>query len=393
MGSTKRGRARWLCAALLLTTTAATAAPTTEEKLEILTREVEQLRQEVTRGAARPAAGEPGIAAPHGHGWHGRTGSTTVGGYGEMHYNNLDSKKEIDLHRVILFLGHRFDERISFFSELEVEHAQVEGGEKSGEVAMEQAYLDFVLTDTQVARAGLLLVPAGFLNEIHEPPTFYGVERNPVESNIIPTTWRELGAALAGELAPGWRYDLMATSGLNVPTTGANAFRVRNGRQGGMQAKANEPAYTGRVRWVGLPGVELGATLQYQSDVTQGSAAEAVSAVLAEAHAGVTRGPFGLRALYARWNLDGQAPEAVGRDRQQGWYVEPSYKLTPKLGVFARYNAWDNEAGDAADSKRKQTDAGFNYWPHENVVIKVDWQNQSGTVNDDGFNVGIGYMF
>lgn len=369
----------------------AQAAPTTEEKLEILTQEVEQLKKELAKTPERPAGG----MTPHGHGWHGQTGQTSVGGYGELHYNSLDSKDEIDLHRAILFLGHRFDERISFFSELEVEHSQAGEGKNGGEVSMEQAYLEFALTDNHAARAGLLLVPAGILNEVHEPPTFYGVERNPVETNIIPTTWREPGAALAGRIGQGFGYDLMLSSGLKVATTGASAYNLRSGRQNGRQADANNAAVTARIKWTGAPGVELAAVVQRQDDVAQGTVADGVAgaATLWEAHAAFTRGPFGLRALYANWDLDGTGPKALGRDEQKGWYVEPSFKLTPKFGVFARFNEWDNEAGDATDSKKKQKDFGFNYWPHEQVVLKFDIQRQSATANDDGFNLGVGYMF
>jgi hypothetical protein len=366
-----------LLAALLLVTTA-TAATTTEERLEVLTQEVEALRKEVQTKEA------PGAKR------------VNIGGYGELHYNHLDSKNEIDFHRFVLFFGYNFTDRIRFFSEFELERALVRdtpSGAPRGEVELEQAFLDFDLTDNHTARGGLFLIPVGIINETHEPPTFYGVERNPVETNIIPSTWWEGGAALYGNLAPGLRYDFAFTSGLAVPTSGGNAFLIRSGRQKVSNAIANDPAYTARLKWTGMPGVELATTLQYQQDVTQSALADSVSALLTEAHAVFTRGPFGLRALYAQWNLDGAAPEAVGRDKQKGWYVEPSFKITPKFGVFARYNEWDNEAGNATDSNKKQTDIGFNYWPHEQVVIKVDMQNQSGTVDNDGFNVGIGYMF
>ncbi len=382
---------------MLVAVTAATLigapanAATTEEKLEILTQEVEQLKKELAKTPEIPA----GDMAWPGHGYHGQTGQTTVGGYGELHYNALDSKDEIDLHRAILFLGHRFNERISFFSELEVEHAQAGEGKNGGEVSMEQAYLEFALTDNHAARAGLLLVPAGILNEVHEPPTFYGVERNPVETNIIPTTWREPGAALAGRIGPGFGYDLMLSSGLKVATSGSSAYNLRSGRQGGRQADANNAAVTARLKWTGAPGVELAAVVQRQDDIAQGTVANGVSgaATLWETHAALARGPFGLRALYAQWDLDGTGPKALGRDEQKGWYVEPSFKVTPKFGVFARFNEWDNQAGDATDSKKKQKDFGFNYWPHENVVVKFDIQRQSATANDDGFNLGVGYMF
>ncbi|OUR68170.1 porin, partial [Cycloclasticus sp. 46_83_sub15_T18] len=116
---------------------------------------------------------------------------TTIGGYGELHYNNLSGKggasdkDAIDFHRFVLFFGHEFSDDIRFFSELELEHS-IAGDGKDGEVELEQAYIDFDLNDQHTARAGLFLLPVGIINETHEPPTFYGTERNPVEKNIIP---------------------------------------------------------------------------------------------------------------------------------------------------------------------------------------------------------------
>lgn len=377
--------------AALLWVLAAQAAPTTEEKIEILSEEVERLKQEVARG--QEGAGKKADAVEaHGHGWHGQTGRTTVGGYGELHYNNLDSKKEASMHRAILFLGHRFSDRITFFSELEVENAQAGEGKSGGEVSMEQAYLNFALTDNLSVNAGVLLVPVGILNEVHEPPTFYGVERNPVETNIIPTTWREAGVGVSGKIVPGLGYDLMATSGLKVN----NTYSIRGGRQNARAAVANDLAYTARLKWTRIPGVELAMAYQHQSDITQGTGGlQPVSAGLAEGHVVVGKGPFAIKALYAQWDLDGTAPAATGKDRQYGWYVEPSYKITARIGVFARYNEWNNQAGNAntAPTKKTQTDVGINYWPHENVVVKFDVMDQGEAANDKGFNLGVGYMF
>ncbi len=375
----------------LLWMLAAQAAPTTEEKIEILSEEVERLKQEMARGRGDTDV-KSDASAPHGHGWHGQTGRTTVGGYGELHYNNLDSKKEIDLHRFVLFLGHRFNDRISFFSELEVEHTQAGEGKNGGEVSIEQAYLNFGLADNLSINAGVLLVPVGIMNEVHEPPTFYGVERNPVETNIIPTTWREAGVGVSGKIVPGLGYDLMATSGLKVD----NTYSIRGGRQSARQALANDLAYTARLKWTRIPGVELAMAYQHQTDITQSTGGlQPVSAGLAEGHVVVGKGPFAIKALYAQWDLDGTAPAVTGKDRQYGWYVEPSYKITPRIGVFARYNEWDNQAGNAntALTKKTQTDVGINYWPHENVVVKFDVMDQGEAAKDKGFNLGVGYMF
>jgi hypothetical protein len=315
--------------------------------------------------------------------------NTQIGGYGELHYNNLDSKKQIDFHRFVLFFGHQFTDSLRFFSELEIEHAE-SGDGKAGEVELEQAYVEYDLSQNHHVKGGLFILPVGILNETHEPPTFYGVERNPVENNIIPSTWWAGGAAVNGELAPGWSYDVALHEGLD--NTGYN---IRSGRQKTSKANATDLAATGRIKWTGMPGLEIAASLQYQDNITQGVDNDA-SAWLYEIHTSMTRGPFGLRALHALWDIDGSGASAVGRDEQQGFYIEPSYKITPRFGVFARYNQWDNQAGNNTKSERKQYDVGVNFWPHPDVVLKVDLQQQDNkgtTNNDNGFNLGIGYQF
>ena len=96
-------------------------------------------------------------------------------------------------HRFVLFFGHKFNAATRMFSEFELEHA-LAGEGKPGEVELEQAYIEHDFGDAFTGRAGVMLIPAGILNEVHEPPTFYGVERNNVEKNIIPSTWWEGGA-------------------------------------------------------------------------------------------------------------------------------------------------------------------------------------------------------
>ncbi len=327
-------------------------------------------------------------------GWAERT---HLGGYGEIHYNNLSGeggasdKKEIDLHRFVLFVGHEFNDRLRFFSELEVEHA-ISGDGQKGEVEMEQAYIEADISDAMRARAGVFMLPVGIINETHEPPTFYGVERNPVESQIVPATWWAAGLALGGEFGGGWHYDLAIHEGLN--TSGPD-YKPRAGRQKSGKATAEDLAYTARLKWTGITGLELAGSVQYQSDITQGDDPAAGSAMLYEAHAIYQRGPFGLRTLYARWDLDGAGPEAVGADRQDGWYVEPSWKLNHRLGVFTRYSAWDNAAGSDSASGKTQWDVGLNWWLDPDVVVKLDYQYQD---NDDGadrngFNLGVGFQF
>lgn len=322
----------------------------------------------------------------------------SIHGYGELHYNNLSGeggasdKEEIDFHRFVLFFGYDFTERIHFRSELEVEHA-VTGGDEPGEVELEQAYLDFDLNDNHTARAGLFLLPVGLFNETHEPPRFYGVERNPVENRILPTTWWEGGAGLYGRFGDGFRYDAYLHSGLN--TSSGSLYAVRDGRQKGASAKASDPAATAALNW-SRPGLTLGGSLQHQADLTQGEDPDAGSAWLGELHADLRFGRFGLRGLVAEWRLDGRGPERVGADRQNGWYVEPSFKVTEQIGLFTRYNQWDNQGGSSAfNSEKIQIDAGVNWWPIPQVVVKADvqWQDHENGKNQNGVNLGLGYEF
>ena len=328
---------------------------------------------------------------------------TKIGAYGEMHYNNLDrsnpavDKDELDLHRFVLFFGHQYGEDLRFFSELEVEHS-IAGDGKVGEVELEQAFIEWDFAAAHTAKAGVFLLPVGILNETHEPNTFYGVERNGVESNIVPATWWEGGVAVNGELAGGLNYDLAVHSGLFLDPA-KSEFKIRDGRQKVGKAKADEFAYTGRIKYTAVPGLELAATLQYQSDLFQGENlgnVEDISATLYEAHAAIQRGSFGLRALWAQWDIDDAIDRVKdGASEQKGFYIEPSYKLTEKLGVFARYSEWDNQAGSSTESEIEQFDLGLNYWLSEYVVLKLDYQNQDveNGQGDDGFNLGLGWSF
>lgn len=384
---------------------AAGPAPTIEELWTIIQaqqKQLEALKAKTQQTEKKvEATGEMLEQRVASSGGHGGSGKTTIGGYGELHYNNLESgdgtdTKEIDLHRFVVYFGHEFNERTRFVSELEVEHGGVEadGSPLDGEVEVEQAYVEFDINDEVSAKGGVFLLPVGIINETHEPPTFYGVERNPVESVIVPATWWAGGAAVTANFANGLSADLALHSGLQIPTTGSSAFRIRSGRQKVSGANANDLAMTGRLKYTGIPGLELSGSVHYQNDISQVSGDGADEATLLETHAIWNRGPFTAKALYASWDINGDAVAAADADKQDGYYIEGSYKLTPEFGVFARFNDVD---GVRVQDEFDQVDVGFNWWPHEDVVIKLDYmdrENDNDSDRDvDGFNVGIGYQF
>jgi predicted porin len=139
----------------------------------------------------------------------------------------------------------------------------------------------------------------------------------------------------------------------------------------------------------------LAASVQFQNDMRQGEG-ESIDGTLFETHVAWQQDDFQLRALYASWNFDNAINSIKdGADKQTGFYLEPSYKVTDKIGVFARYSEYDNSAGNSSDSAVEQVDIGMNYWLHPNVVFKIDYQNQdnnSGT-GSDGINIGVGYSY
>ncbi len=387
----------------------------TDQRLTANEAKVEEATEEVEAAAE---AFEIAQTSGGGSSWADRT---TVGGYGELHYNNLsddndmvggdDALDRVDFHRFVLYFGHEFNDSIRFFSELEVEHALTKDtadGSGSGEVELEQAWLEIDVNQNHHFRAGLDILPIGIINPTHEPNTFYGVERNTVETEIIPTTWWEAGAGFNGEVAPGWNYDVVVHSGLVSPNTGPSTLRPRSGRLKVAEADDQDIAYTGRLRYTGMPGLEVGLSGQYQSDMTGTADTFDVDATLFEGHVDYKHSSgLGLRALYARWDIDVPAGITFTQDSIDGWYIEPAYRfrspgvIPGEIGVFTRYAEWDARGqGTVPDGTYVQYESwhvGTNWWPHSDVAFKFDYQNESGDSRADklldGFNLGLAYQF
>ncbi|MEZ5543498.1 MAG: porin [Pseudomonadota bacterium] len=399
-----------LCTAALglpLTGQSAAPMPSPEQMWEIIQQQQQEIealkRQQQATERKADAADEKAEAAvdaveSDSSGSGGWAERTRIGGYGELHYYNIDASdsandvKELDFKRFVLFAGHEFTDDIRFFSEIELEHS-IAGEGQNGEFELEQAYLEFDLRDNLQARGGLFLLPVGILNETHEPNTFYGVERNDVESIIIPATWWAGGAGLSGRHANGISWDLAVHEGLRMDTT---SFRVRDGRQKTSEARADDLAWSGRLRYTGIPGLELAASANYQTDASQVGGDGLDSGLLLETHLVYEKGPFGLRALYARWDFDGAAVAAADADRQTGWYLEPSYRVRSDIGLYARY---EDVAAARSQDRFDQWEIGVNYWPHPDVVIKADYRSRDHDLaaeagrDFDAFDLGIGYQF
>ncbi len=391
-------------------------------RLEVLAAELERLR--LGEVAAIATEGEHGLGVAASKVYQAGQG-LSIGGYGEMLYQDFDGRRddgtsseqsdEIDFLRAVLYFGYKFSDRWLFNSEIEFEHAST-GAE--GSVSVEFAYLDYLARPAANGRAGLLLMPMGFLNELHEPPIFLGARRPDVERVILPTTWRENGFGLFGEAA-GWSYRSYLVTGLDA--SGFAAGGLRGGRQQGSEARAEDFAWVGRLDYVGMPGFTAGASL-YRGDSGQGLETPAGRRVdarttLAEGHVEWRWRGLELRGLWVEGEIDEAAllnealglsgGEAVG-ERLAGGYLQAGYDLASAFDAipgalipYLRREQYDTQesvpAGFAEDPARdvESWTLGLAYKPIDPLVLKVDFQdydNADGTALDQ-FNVAIGYLF
>jgi DtxR family Mn-dependent transcriptional regulator len=344
---------------------------------------------------------------------------TALSGYMDFHFNNPEfSDAQLDFHRFVLLVTHSFSERIRFVGELELEHALVEGLEEKGELELEQAYVDFLLSRSFNVRAGMMLMPIGIINERHEPPVFYGVERPFNDTVIIPTTWFEVGAGVHGEVGRGWRYRAFVVAPLDAAEFSAGEG-IREGRQKGSEANIGKPAVTGRLEYVAVRGLTLGASGWSGKSGFQFRPEFDVPVSVAEFDARYSRRQLELRGQFSQvWienagRLNDALAISVGVNPNiarvlRGFYGEAGYRAfsSPSLGEvggFVRYENFDTQFRmptgyvGLPEFDRDAWVIGATYWPDPDVAVKFDYsivRNRSTVIQEpNSLNVGLGWWF
>lgn len=405
---------------------------TLERKTNVLTEEVEKLRTELVVPEKVEYKSAYGLGPAASKVYQSSKG-LSLGGYGEANYQarvndqggrdevtgNVNNPNNADLERLVIYAGYKFTDSILFNSEIEFEHGTTgEGDEERGEVSVEFASLDFFINKMANVRAGMLLMPMGFINQIHEPPFFFGNNRPEVERRIIPSTWHENGLGLFGELLPGLTYTTYVVNGMNA--RGFASDGIREGRQGGSQALAEDLAYVGRVDYAPafVPGLSVGGSAYLgksgQNQFFGGQKAD-VMTELYEAHLQWKYRGLEFRTLGSFGHvgnadiLTAANSNGVIGSENYGWYSELGYDILPHvfhdttqyLAPFFRYERLDTLAKvpvGQLDDLTKDIEifqVGMNYKPIPNVVIKADYRNfnqKAGTSPDD-FNLGVGFIF
>jgi hypothetical protein len=341
-----------------------------------------------------------------------------LSGYMDLHFNKPRGEAGVlDFHRFVLLFNHAFSSRIRFVGELELEHAFVEGLEEAGELELEQAYVDFLLTRSFNVRAGMVLVPVGILNERHEPPVYHGVERPFVDTVIVPTTWFDVGVGVHGEFRRGLRYRAYAMAPLNALEFNAEEG-IREGRQKGSESKVRNVAWTGRLEYIGVPGLTVGLS-GWRGESSFSTPRLDTTVGLVETDARYQRGRVEVRGQYAHVFISdaGRLNESIQRtvgvspniaSELRGFYGEGSYRLIARgsprdVVAFVRYENFDTQfrmpAGHVPlrEFDRDAWVTGLTWYPDPDVAVKVDYvatRNQSGVIRAPrSLNVGLGWWF
>ncbi|NOY45521.1 MAG: hypothetical protein GXP50_08745 [Deltaproteobacteria bacterium] len=387
-----------------------------ERRIQILSEEIQKIKNELA------VSEEPGYSSSYGLGpaaskIYKVSKGLSVGGYGEGYYSALVSDRNgradrADLQRFILYAGYKFTDRILFNSEIEFEHASTGEG---GEVAVEFAALDFLLSDRVNVRVGEVLIPMGITNELHEPTLFHGVQRPQVERDVIPTTWREMGVGLFGDLTDAVSYKLYLVNGLDAAGFGSTG--VRSARQNASKTRADDWALVARLDYEPVLGVTVGGSA-YWGDSGQnqefGGDERDVFTQIYELHGQYRRRGLELKALVSWIDVDdaralSQAAGSEVAENVLGWYAEAAYDVLPLLvpgttaylAPFFRYERveFDQARGPGVDAGPSQdygvSVLGLTYKPIPNVVLKADYRNfvAKDEPRADEINLGFGFIF
>ena len=400
-----------------------TWAQSTDDKINVLTEEIEKLKAGKGLFKEVKENGKYGFGPAASKVYEVNQG-VSIGGYGEMVYQNYSTENQsgssskkidrIDALRAILYFGYKFNDNIIFNSEIEFEHGN--------EVGVEFAYLDFLYKDYLNARAGLLLVPMGHVNLLHEPTVFLGANRPVTEQKLLPSTWRENGLGLFGSFMDlDYTFYLVNSFDSTGQSSSANGFNasdgLRGGRQKGSKAAAENFALTGRLDYSGINGLTTGFS-GFWGSTAQGSSFNAETLVT-DFHLEYKFAGFQTRLLAIYIDIKdanslNQSSSAVANspslaigEQLYGGYLELGYdvlrlfKSKQEVIVYSRFEHMNTQAklgtyGQYNGANKKNfLYFGANYKPILNLVIKADYmiettESKSG-VNQ--WNLSTGYIF
>jgi hypothetical protein len=362
-----------------------------------------------------------------------------VFGYGELHFNiPTDGRQsKVDQHRYVLGIQTRLTDWIQFNAEIDFEHAVQE-------LEFELGHLSFLINPAFNVRTGYMLLPVGHLNEFHEPPLFWTVERPRLQSHVIPSTWSGAGAGFYGTPFQGVNYRFYVVNsiqsvrpvdfdGEHMGAGGNSGFfkasnGIRNGRSFVDEVIAEDFAVTGRVEFTNLyPGLQVAASF-YTGETTHDVIDEGGRTTLLEADMQYRWNWFQMNATYAHIFIDDAADlndfrnsagapagdstamSGITPNEIYGWNVQAGIHVPQLLNLDTRqdivpyvlYEMIDLQADipdgfGPKDPKLTQDilTYGFSYLPIPNVALKFDFTQHwfGDDTKTETANMSVSYMY
>ena len=382
-------------------------------------------------GSGRLVYAKPFVTAP----------KAIVGGYFDIEYRSHrkgvlegygnGTTNGFDQTRFVPFIYADITEYVKFAAELEIEHGIREVSDN--EISLEFAHIDYLVNEPINIRAGILLIPIGKFNLLHDSPLNDLTDRPLVSRFVIPSTMAETGAGFYGTLYPGRTcqldYEFYVTTGpCGYDRAGNPLVSEGSGTKNSRQRKCasddgldinNGKAVSGRVAFSPLLGVEVAGSSYYGNQSPTSYNPLSITAV----DWTLQRGPFEIIGeaawAYARGNSRaipgntlGNAPGSLltgpqfnsfnplvpPPQRMQGFYLQGNYhfmpafltKLSPKrfgegstFTAVVRYDRVNLNMDNRAESQGQleQISFGLNYRPVEDAVFKVSYQYMPKSFN------------
>ena len=350
-----------------------------------------------------------------------------IGGYGHIDYNQPIGKDEqkngnLDVHRLVLLFAYHFSDKLQLVTEIELEHVK--------DVFVEQAFINYKFNNAFQLRGGLMLVPMGVVNELHEPTVYFGVERPLLDKIVVPTTWREIGVGAHGNIHQlSLKYQVYAFNGFlgyddQAKFRGADGFR--KGRQKGAESVFTSPNLSAKIDYYGIPRLKLGLATylgKSQSNLFDGLPKDDKLLQQQADSSVINIAMFGLDATYRIegiqfrgqliWVNNGNVQEynqfggADLGEQMMGYYFEAAYNVfkttsfKTELLPFIRYEYINNHQQTIGFEPNKDYETqlitgGVNWKIHSGVVLKADYQWIKTAAQSDfshAFNAGVGFVF
>jgi hypothetical protein len=126
----------------------------------------------------------------------------TLGGYMDLEFTNREKSDQdtFDAHRFVPFIYADISDHVKIASEVEIEHGN--------ELGIEFATIEYWAQDWLNLRAGIILLPLGQFNLLHDAPYQDLAARPLVDTWVVPAVLRDPGVGIFGRIdADPWVFD------------------------------------------------------------------------------------------------------------------------------------------------------------------------------------------